>query len=103
MENQLTADPPGDPAHNLDSEVIYEGQGPNAAVEAMNIQGVLSANGITVLAGDTNPYPSLPVTVRVPRDQWAQARQILSDAETAGTEAAEAAELAGERQAQKEQ
>jgi Putative prokaryotic signal transducing protein len=86
----------GDPTHHLDAEIIYEGQGQNAAVEAMNIKGVLEANGITVLSTDPVSYPSLPVLLRVPKDQVAKAKQVLSEAEAAGPAAAEAEELATE-------
>jgi Putative prokaryotic signal transducing protein len=86
----------GDPTHHLDAEIIYEGQGQNAAVEAMNIKGVLEASGITVLSTDPFGYPSLPVLLRVPKEQVAKARQVLSEAEAAGPAAAEAEELASE-------
>lgn len=89
----------GDPTHHLDAEVIYEGQGQSAAMEAMNIKGVLEANGITVISTDIVPYPNLPVLLRVPKDQVEKAKQVLSEAEAAGPAAAEAQELANENAA----
>lgn len=96
MISPLTSGQPGDPAHHLDGEVIYEGQGSNAGLEALNIRGVLEASGITVFGSEVEPYHSLPVVLHVPKDQLARARQILSEARAAGPEAAEAAELASE-------
>lgn len=86
----------GDPTHHLDAETIYEGQGQNAAIEAMNIKGVLEANGISVWVTDGAPYPSLPVVMRVPKDQLEKAKQILAEAQAAGPAAAEEQELVSE-------
>jgi hypothetical protein len=99
MNDPQSSNEQGDPTHHLDAEVIYEGQGQSAALEAVNIRGVLEANGITVISSDTSPYPSLPVLLHVPKDEVERARQILTEAEAAGTEAAEAEELAGETNA----
>jgi hypothetical protein len=88
--------PHGDPEHHLDAEVIFSGQGTDAELEAMNIRGVLEASGITVIGTPVFPIPTLAVEIRVPKDQAERARQLLDEARSAGPEAAEAEERAGE-------
>jgi len=86
----------GDPTHHLDAELIYEGQGPNAELEALGIRNVLEANGVNVFGSEVSPIPSLPVELRVPKDQVERAKAVLAEAEASGPEAAEAGELLGE-------
>jgi hypothetical protein len=88
--------PSGDPQHHLDAEVIFSGQGTDAELEAMNIRGVLEANGITVIGTPVFPIPTLAVEIRVPKDEAERARRALEEALRAGPEAAEAEERAGE-------
>ena len=83
-----------DPTDQLDAEIIYQGQGPNASIEALNVRGVLEANGLTVLGTNVELYPSFPVLLRVPKDQLEKARRVLAEAEAAGPKAAEADALA---------
>lgn len=87
----------GDPTDHLDAELIFSGQGPTAELEAMNIRNVLEGNGITVIAAEVAPIPSLTIEVRVPRDQVARARRALAEAEAAGPAAAEEGERASEQ------
>jgi len=91
-----TQDVAGDPTDHLDTELIFSGQGPNAELEAMNIRNVLEASGITVIAADVDPIPSLMIEVRVPQDQVDRARQALAEAEAAGPAAAEEGERESE-------
>ena len=86
----------GDPTHHLDAELIYEGQGPNAELEALNIRNVLESSGITVFGSEVSPIPSLPVELRVPKDQVEAAKQLLAEAEASGPAAADAEELLSE-------
>jgi len=88
--------PQGDPDHHLDADVIFSGQGTDAELEAINIRAVLEANGVTVITTPVSPIPTLPFEVRVPRDQGERARQLLDEARSAGPEAAEEEERAGE-------
>lgn len=88
--------PHGDPEHHLDADVIFSGQGTAAELEAINIRAVLEANGVTVITTPVTPLPTLPIELRVPREQGELARQVLDEARSAGPEAAEAEELAGE-------
>jgi hypothetical protein len=88
--------PPGDPKHHLDAEVIFSGQGTDAELEAMNIRGVLEASGITVITTPVFPMPTFAVEIRVPRDEAESARRVLDEARSAGPEAAEREERAGE-------
>jgi hypothetical protein len=92
-----TQDVAGDPTDHLDTELIFSGQGPNAELEAMNIRNVLEESGITVIAADVDPIPSLMIEVRVPHDQVDRARQALAEAEAAGPAAAEEGERASEQ------
>jgi hypothetical protein len=87
----------GDPTDHLDAELIFSGQGPIAEMEAMNIRNVLEANGLTVIAAEVSPIPSLSVEVRVPRDEVARAHQALAEAQAAGPAAAAEGELASEQ------
>ena len=92
-----TQDVAGDPTDHLDTELIFSGQGPNAEMEAMNIRNVLEEIGISVIAADVDPIPSLMIEVRVPHDQVDRARQALAEAEAAGPAAAEEGERASEQ------
>jgi hypothetical protein len=93
MESNM---PHGDPEHHLDAEVVFSGQGTGAELEAMNIRGVLEANGITVITTPVFPMPTLAVEIRVPKDEAESARQVLDEALRAGPEAAEREERAEE-------
>jgi hypothetical protein len=86
----------GDPTDHLDAELIFSGQGPMAEMEAMNVRNVLESSGITVIAAEVSPIPSLSIEVRVPRDEVARAREALREAEAAGPAAAAEGELASE-------
>ena len=74
----------------------FLGPGNRREMEAMNIRGVLESNGITVITTPVFPMPTLAIEIRVPKDEVDRARQALDEARSAGPEAAEREERAGE-------
>lgn len=69
-----------DPSSDLDLETVASS---TAELEAMSIKNLLEANGIaTVLVGDS-VLPNFPFEVRVARDQAADARAVIEDAQRA--------------------
>ena len=82
-----------DPSSDLDLETIASAA---SEMEATGIKNVLESNGIaSVLVGDS-VLPNLAFDVRVARDQVKKARQLIAEAETVGSAAAEEAELESE-------
>jgi hypothetical protein len=84
--------------HEIDLETIFHAEGSSTAeIEALAIKELLESNGIgTVLVGDS-VLPNLPFEIKVPREQADRARQLIAEAERAGPAAAEATEMALER------
>jgi len=86
-----------DDSANLDLETVFEAVGTLAEMQAMGIKNVLESNGIAaVLMGDS-VLPYLPFEVRVARAQADRARDLIAEAQSAGSAAAEEAELETER------
>ncbi len=91
--------PPAKPVDNsadLDLEVLFEGVGATAEMEAVGVRTVLDANQISAVLASPGPYPNLPFLVKVPRNQIDEARRVLAEAREAGPLAAEEAERATE-------
>lgn len=86
-------------SHGLDSETVFMASGgPTSEMEATAVQSVLEDGGIaTVLVGNS-VLPNLPFEVQVAKDQAANARRLIAEAEAAGPAAAEEAERATENQ-----
>jgi hypothetical protein len=67
-----------DPSSALDLETVGNA---TSEMEAMSIKNLLEANGIaTVLVGDS-VLPNFPFEVRVARDQVANAKSVIEDAQ----------------------
>jgi hypothetical protein len=82
-----------DPSEDLDLETIYHGDATaTAEMEALAIKDVLESNGIAAVIVGDSMLPMLGFEVRVPRDEVESAKQLLTDAQSAGPEAAEEAE-----------
>lgn len=65
-------------------------------MEALAIQSLLAANGIDAVLSGTAAMPNLPFEIHVPAGSLEQATRIYQEASTAGSDAAVAAEAAGE-------
>jgi hypothetical protein len=86
----------GDPSDALDLVTVFRSAGPGAEMDAMSIQSVLEAGGISaVLIGDAR-YPIFPQQVRVAREHEARAKELIEEALAAGPAGAEEAEALGE-------
>src|SRR5258708_3583077 len=70
-----------DPSEDLDLEAIFHSEGSTTAeFEALEVKGVLEANGIAaVIVGDSR-LPNLAFEVREARDQMEGALALLADA-----------------------
>lgn len=90
-------DTPPDGSHDFDMVTVFRSAAAGTTEsEALNVKGVLEANGLAAeIVGDTR-YPNLPQHVRVPRTQVNEARRLIAEALAAGPSAAEEAEAQGE-------
>jgi len=80
------------------SEAIFHSEGSTTAeFEATEIKKLLEANGIAAVMVGDSVLPNLPFEVRVAAENVDRARQLIQDFEQGGPEAAERAELEGER------
>jgi hypothetical protein len=66
-------------------------------MESLAVRSLLSANGIDAVVAGASVMPNLPYELLVPRGQVDNACRIILDAQSAGAEAAEDAEAAGEQ------
>lgn len=85
--------------NDLDLVPLFEEEEDLSEMEADTLKSLLEANGINVVIIGAEMLPSLPYEVRVPLNQRARAREIISDALDAGEQAAEEGEAASENQA----
>ena len=70
-------------------------------MEALSVKSVLEAAGIeAILIGGEVPIPSLGQVVKVARDQVAEARRVIAEAQVGGPKAAEDAEAESESSTQ---
>lgn len=91
-DSQLEASP----SHQYDQETVFSGEGITAEVEAISVQGVLSANNIGSMLVGSSTLPNLRFEVRVAAEDQERAMQCLAEAQAAGPAAAEEAERATE-------
>jgi hypothetical protein len=81
-----------DASHALDLVTIFGEAGSGSEMEALQIQSILDAGGISsVLIGDSR-YPNFGQQVRVAREHEARARQLIEEALAAGPASAEEAQ-----------
>ena len=84
-----------DPSQDLDLVPVFGAEGSAREMEALQVQSVLDAGGISsVIIGDSR-YPNLGYQVRVAKEHKARARQLIEEALAAGPVSAEEAEQAG--------
>lgn len=85
-----------DPSHALDLVTVFRAGGPTGEMEAMSVQSVLEAEGISAMIVGDSRYPNFPQEVRVAQEHETRARQLIEEALAAGPVGAEEAEQAGE-------
>lgn len=88
-----------DRSHQMDMVTLFSSANHDAEMEAMQIHGVMEANGISSIVVGTSTIPSLEFEVQVPREDLAEAQRILAEAQAAGPAGAAEAEAAGEETA----
>lgn len=81
-----------DTSHELDLEVVFEGLGVGAEMEAMSIQSILEAGGIPAVLVGSASLPNFPFQIKVPHDQVTEAKRRIEEAKAAGPSGAEEAE-----------
>jgi hypothetical protein len=88
--DQLDQDDPGgvDPSHDLDMVTLGEFQGATGEMEAMSIQSILDANGISAVLVGASTLPNLSFSVKVAKDDIDRAQAALAEARAAGPAAA---------------
>ena len=86
-----------DPSHDLDLVTVFERAGTTAEMEALEIQALLNAAGISVVPRSAAGFPGLPWSVRVAKADAARARRVIADAKKAGPKAAAQGEAEQER------
>jgi hypothetical protein len=77
-----------DPSHDLDMVTIAEAQGTTGEMEAIGIQSILDANGISAVLVGSSTLPVLSFTVQVPKADVERAQAALAEARAAGPAAA---------------
>jgi Putative prokaryotic signal transducing protein len=86
-----------DPSHALDMVTIAEVQGTTGEMEAMAIQSILDANGISAVLVGSSTLPILSFTVQVPKADVERAQAALEEAKAAGPAAAAEGALESEK------
>ncbi len=89
-------EPKPDASHEMDMVALFSSYNYDAEMEAMQIHGMLEANGIQSIVVGTSTIPSLEFEVQVSRENLDEAQRILAEAQAAGPAAAAEAEAAGE-------
>ena len=85
-----------DASNALDLVTVFGQEGSAREMEALQVQSILDAGGISsVLIGDSR-YPNFGHRVRVAKEHTARAKQLIEEALAAGPVSAEEAERAGE-------
>ena len=87
---QVDQDDPGgvDTSHDLDMVTIAELQGATGEMEALAIQSILDANGISAVLVGATTLPNLSFSVNVAKDDVERAQTALAEARAAGPAAA---------------
>jgi hypothetical protein len=83
---------PREESHDLDMVTVFQSAGTTSEMEALSVQSLLEAAGITAMVVGTQTMPNLPEEVRVPREHVTEAKRIIADALAAGPAGAAEAE-----------
>jgi hypothetical protein len=84
-----------DVSHDLDMVPVFSSTGVDAEVEGDLICGVLANTGIPAVQSGSL-FPSLGISVCVPRESLKEAQRLIAEAQAAGPAAAAEAERASE-------
>jgi len=85
-----------DISHELDMVPVFSSSNHDGEMEAMNVHGILEANGIESMMIGPSTIPSLEFQVQVSKADLETAQRILAEAVQAGPAAAAEAEAASE-------
>jgi hypothetical protein len=85
-----------DISHELDMVPVFSSSNHDGEMEAMNVHGILEANGIEAMLIGPSTIPSLEFQVQVSKADLEAARRILAEAQQGGPAAAAEAEAASE-------
>jgi phosphoribosylamine--glycine ligase len=85
-----------DPSHDLDLVTVFRAAATANKIEAISIQNLLEAEGISAMVIEDSRLPYLGQEVRVAREHEAKARQLIEEALAAGSAGAEEAEQSAE-------
>jgi hypothetical protein len=85
-----------DTSAELDQVTVFGSAGTTAEMEAIAVHSLLQSNGIAAFMIGDSVLPNLSFEVRVPRENVAQARELIAEALAAGPLAAEEGEAASE-------
>jgi hypothetical protein len=86
----------GDPSESLDLVTVFRAAGSSNEMEALSVQSVLEAGGISAFVVGDSRYPIFPQQVRVAREDETKAKQLIEEALAAGPAGAEEAEASTE-------
>jgi hypothetical protein len=75
---------------------VFQSAGTTSEMEALSVQSLLEAAGISAMVVGTQSLPSLPEEVRVAREHVTEAKRIIADALAAGPAGAAEAEKQSE-------
>jgi hypothetical protein len=87
---------PREESHELDMVTVFQSAGTTSEMEALSVQSLLEAAGISAMVVGTQSLPSLPEEVRVAREHVTEAKRIIADALAAGPAGAAEAEKESE-------
>jgi hypothetical protein len=87
---------PREESHDLDLVTVFRSAGTTSEMEALSVQSLLEASGITAFVEGTQTLPNLPEEVRVAREHVTEAKRIIAAALEAGAAGAAEAERQSE-------
>jgi hypothetical protein len=79
-------------SNDLDLVTVFRSAGTTSEMEALEVQALLEASGITAVLEGSRTIPSLPEEVRVARQHATEAKRIIAAALEAGAAGAVEAE-----------
>jgi hypothetical protein len=83
---------PREESHDLDMVTVFQSAGTASEMEALSVQSLLEAAGISAMVVGAASMPNLPEEVRVAKEHVTEAKRIIADALAAGSAGAAEAE-----------
>ena len=97
IESELEPGPEElDTSGELDLVTAFSSDRHTSEMEALAVQSVLEAGGISSVVVGGGVIPSIPFEVRVPKARLEEALRLIAESEAAGPRAADEAEQASE-------